>query len=132
MGEDQWFQPTVRNRVSKAIILKNFEIAYGKFYDINDPFVETGSPQGTRIANDGEYEWGHSGRQSSPTGTEGSFEIYLEEGDEKIGRVAWDCPYIGSNKLTKHDLKQGYDISFDGFSDSTGPLGKGKINVRKD
>ena len=35
MGEAQWFQPTVRNRLEKAIALTNFTIKYGKFYDIS-------------------------------------------------------------------------------------------------
>jgi len=34
-GEKQWFQPLVRNRLSKPIILANFRINYGKFYDIS-------------------------------------------------------------------------------------------------
>ena len=36
MGEDQWFQPTVRNRLGQAIVLANFWINYGKFYDIRE------------------------------------------------------------------------------------------------
>ena len=36
MGEGQWFQPTVRNRLGRAIVLANFQIHYGKFYDIRE------------------------------------------------------------------------------------------------
>jgi hypothetical protein len=38
MGEDQWFQPTVRNRLPDGtdIVLKNFDIKYGKFYNISE------------------------------------------------------------------------------------------------
>lgn len=34
MGEAQWFQPTVSNRLSQTINLAIFVITYGKFYDI--------------------------------------------------------------------------------------------------
>ncbi|KAF8057434.1 aegerolysin type hemolysin [Lyophyllum atratum] len=132
MGESQWFQPTVRNRLSQAIVLANFSIQYGKFYDINDPYTETNSAQGTKITSKGDHEFGHCGRENSPTGTEGSFEVHLSDTGEKIAKIYWDCPYTGSNKLTKHDLKAGYDISFDGFSVPSGPLGKGTISVRED
>lgn len=36
MGEAQWFQPTVRNRLEKTIVLVNFTINYGKFYNISE------------------------------------------------------------------------------------------------
>ena len=36
VGESQWFQPTVRNRLSETIKLINFSIQYGKFYDISE------------------------------------------------------------------------------------------------
>lgn len=36
MGENQWFQPTVRNRLVVAVRLMNFVIRYGKFYDISE------------------------------------------------------------------------------------------------
>jgi len=148
MGESQWFQLTVRNRLGKAIVLVNFYINYGKFYDIREyllhhsfyrrifplgnPYNETASAQGTKIEGKGEHEWGHCGRENSPSGTEGSFEVHLEGSGEKIAKIYWDCPYIGDNKLQKHDVKEGYDVSFDDFSIPSGPLGKGKINVRED
>jgi hypothetical protein len=36
VGEAQWFQPTVRNRLSEAVVLVNFTILFGKFYDISE------------------------------------------------------------------------------------------------
>jgi len=36
MGESQWFQPTVKNGMFKDIVLANFIINYGKFYDISE------------------------------------------------------------------------------------------------
>ncbi|KIJ61827.1 hypothetical protein HYDPIDRAFT_169438 [Hydnomerulius pinastri MD-312] len=135
MGEDQWFQPTVRNRLSHTILLTTYVIKYGKFYDINNRFNETSSAQGTEIARRTEYEWGHCGRESSPSGTEGSFKVEEKKSDgskETIAEIYWDCPYIGSNKLQKTYVKDGYDVSFDGFSIPDGALGEGKINIRVD
>lgn len=88
------------------------------------------SAQGTSVPGKGDHEWGHSGRESSPSGTEGYFDIMLD--GEKIGKVYWDCPWSGSNKIQKHDVKSGYSIEFDGFSIPSGALGKGQINVRED
>ena len=53
-------------------------------------------------------------------------------GNEKIAEIYWDCPFIGDNKLEKRYVKEGYDVSFDGFSIPSGALGKGRINVRED
>ena len=150
MGEDQWFQPVIRNRLpSRTIVLVNFVILYGKFYNIrqylrrfwfslsldkflDNRFNETVSAQGTRIESHKQHEWGHCGRENSPSGTEGSFDVYLDGGGEKIATIYWDCPYIGSNKIEKRYVKNGYDVSWDGFRIPSGPLGHGTINVRED
>ena len=58
--------------------------------------------------------------------------MHLYGSNEKIAEIYWDCPYIGNNKLTKKFVKDGYDVSFNGFSIPSGPLGKGQINVRED
>lgn len=99
---------------------------------LDNPYNETASAQGTKIDSMDEHVWGHCGRQNSPSGTEGSFEVHLEGSGEKIAEIYWDCPYIGSNKLEKRYVKENYDISFNDFSVPSGPLGKGRINVRVD
>ncbi|KAF8334421.1 hypothetical protein F5887DRAFT_650716 [Amanita rubescens] len=114
MGESQWFRPTVRNRLGRAIVLANFYIEYGKFYDIHHPYNETMSAQGTKIEG------------------KGSFEVHLEGSGEMIAKIYWDCPYIGDNKLEKRYVMGGYDVSFNGFNIPSGPLGGGTINVRED
>ena len=148
MGEQQWFQPTVRNKLSQAIVLVNFSLQYGKFYDISEHphhfhpprwqissldnrFNEIATPDRTNIPGEQQNEWGSCGWQATPTGTEGSFEVHLADGDEKIAEVYWDCPYMGSNnQIVKRYVKPGYDVSFDGFNMS-GALGNGNINVQE-
>jgi len=132
MGEAQWFQPTVRNRLTRTIVLTNFTILYGKFYDIKDPYNEISSAQGTKIANKGEAEWGHCGRENSPTGTEGTFEVLLDSTGDKIGEVYWDCPYFGDNRVLARRVVPGYYISIDGFSIPSGALRTGTITIRED
>jgi len=129
VGEAQWFQPTVRNRIQRTIVLAKFKIIYGKFYDINDPYTETRSAQGTEIASGRETKWGHCGREFSPTGTEGSFEVQLAETGFKLGEVYWDCPYFGDNQIFVRDVVSGFAISIDGFSVPSGPLRTGTITV---
>jgi hypothetical protein len=70
--------------------------------------------------------------EKTPSGTEGTFEVHLDGTNERIAVIYWDCPYIGSNKIEKRNVKAGYDISWDGFSIPSGALGNGRINVRKD
>jgi len=135
MGEAQWFQPTVRNRISsfsRTIVLAKFTIYYGKFYELNDPYTETRSAQGTEIPSFGEHRWGHCGRQLSPTGTEGSFEVQIAENGYKLGEVYWSCPYFGSNEIVVRDVISGFVISIDGFNVPSGPLGTGTITVLED
>lgn len=90
------------------------------------------SAQGTQIPSKDESEWGHCGRASSPTGTEGYFDVQLEGSGERIATIYWDCPYIGSNKLETQDVKAGYIVSINGFNIPSGPLGKGTITVIED
>lgn len=99
---------------------------------LENPYNETASAQGTQIEGKAEFEWGHCGRQASPTGTEGSFEVYLAGTNERIAQIYWDCPFIGSNKIEKRYVKPGYLISTEGFSIPSGALGKGTISVLED
>ena len=98
---------------------------------LDDRFNETASAQGTEIESQQQDEWGHCGKGSS--GTEGSFEVRIVDGtNDRIAEIYWECPHNGSNKLTKRKVKEGYDITFTGFSIPSGPLGNGQINVRED
>lgn len=147
MGESQYFQPTVQNKTAAAVILANFQISYGKFYDISeyldlsassfpltdpsdDRYNETKSAQGTKIPSKGEAEFGHCGRESSPSGTEGTFDITLETG-EIIATIYWVCPWSGSNKLEVKYVKDPYTVEFKGFGGAhDSALHEGKIIVR--
>ena len=95
-------------------------------------FNETTSAQGRVIGSHRDFEWGHCGRENSPSGTEGSFEVRFSGTNQKIGEVYWDCPYIGDNRVISHNMTAGYDISIDNFSIPDGALGKGRISIRQD
>jgi Aegerolysin len=99
---------------------------------LENPYNETVSAQGTKIEGKTQFEWGHCGRASSPTGTEGSFEVHLASSGEMIAEIYWDCPWGGSTKIEKHFVKAGYLIAVEGFSFPSGPLGKGTISIVED
>ncbi|KAJ7110541.1 hypothetical protein C8R44DRAFT_743015 [Mycena epipterygia] len=133
MQKDQWFQPTVMNGLSKVIILANFSIEHGKFYDLSEYLhqfyiarsIDKYLPQtiestNLKILSKGEYEWGHCRRVGSTSGTEGSFEVRLEESGETIAEIYWNNPLFGNNILEKRNVMSGYDISFDDFSIPSG------------
>ncbi|KDR68296.1 hypothetical protein GALMADRAFT_215951 [Galerina marginata CBS 339.88] len=99
------------------------------------------STQGTNVPSNGTHEWGHRGKENSPFGTEGSFEVHLGGTGERIAEIYWDCPNIrpwdcpkigDSNKLEKRYVKPGYVVSVEDFSIASGALGKGKITIQDD
>jgi hypothetical protein len=98
---------------------------------LDKPYTESAHARWINIKSKEQCEWGHCGKENSPIGTEGSFEVHQEDG-EKIAEIYWNGLYGADNKLEKRYVKPDYDISFDGFSISKGPLGKGTINVRVD
>ena len=95
-------------------------------------FNETQSAQGRVIPSQRDFEWGHCGRGSSPSGTEGSFEVHISGTNQKVGEVYWDCPYMGHNKVISRNMTAGFDISFENFRIPDGALGKGRISIRRD
>lgn len=115
--------------VSASILLHSLN---QQISPLASPYTETASAQGTKIAGKNEFAWGHSGRENSPSGTEGTFEVLLADTNEKIAEIYWDCPWAGSNEVVKRYVKPGYSISLEGFSISSGALGKGQITVRED
>ena len=92
------------------------------------------SAQGTKITSKAQFEWGHCGRESSPSGTEGTFEIHLDGTGEKIAEIYWDCPWASgaANRVEKKYVKDGYFVSVEGFQTSGPHLGTGTISVLED
>jgi hypothetical protein len=70
------------------------------------------------------------GRNSSPTGTQGSIDLYTQEDKNKICHVRWNCPYIGSNDFEINDKDSRYILENSSWSKG-GSLGYIDINVYK-
>lgn len=101
MGQAQWILLKIINTLlSHNIQVNNAVLTYGKFYN---PAKGTDYEISREEISDMEILARHSeevascGRAASPTGTEGSIDLYYS--GTKICTVYWDCPYSGSNKL---------------------------------
>ncbi|KAJ6026409.1 uncharacterized protein N7446_004989 [Penicillium canescens] len=132
-NEAQWWQPTIENRLEVPIYIDNFDLFWGKCYDIQDSSSEVQCPSMVKIGAGEGYTFGTSGRAGTATGTEGAFDLVLE-GGEKIATINFDCPGGGgSNQVnTNGPVNPGYTVAIVGFNEgqgSFGALGSGFIEV---
>lgn len=101
MGQAQWILLKIINTLlTQNIQVDNAELQYGKFYDPangNDYEISSEAISNMKILARHSGEVASCGRANSPTGTEGSIDLYYS--GTKICTVYWDCPYFGSNKL---------------------------------
>lgn len=71
------------------------------------------------------------GRSASPTGTEGHIDLY--NGDNKICRLYWNCPYwTSANKFEIRDYDPGtsdYSVNASDWNPGPGPIGRVTIVV---
>lgn len=99
MGYDQWVEIRIIPKGCRLGI-KNAHLDYGKFYCENNK--DTDIPPSV-IERDTNIETGRPstiyacGRDSSPSGTQGRFQLYDKDTGTVIGTYKWDCPW-GSSK----------------------------------
>lgn len=129
----QWAEFFINPKIGKSVQIKNVVLPWGKFYRPGDKNIEINKSniEDLIIPISPTYSNGYiatCGRSNSPSGTEGSFDIYLTETNEKLFSLYWDCPFSGSNKLTitKHQSK--YSISSPNVSKS-GPIGSHTLDI---
>lgn len=93
MGYAQWVEVTIRNTTGRVLSIKNVHLDYGKFYQSGnkDHELSTEEINSTTIPDCKTVIICSCGRDWSPTGTQGYFEIY--DGVTKLGRYTWDCPF---------------------------------------
>jgi aegerolysin len=113
-----------------TIQIRNAEYSWGKFYrrgnkdddispgDIDKIIVWANSGQSAYICA--------CGRDSSASGTEGSFEIW--DGQNRVGLFKWDCPYINPNSASFQPDHAGYVTTIPEISRS-GHIGAIKITT---
>ncbi|EFJ07964.1 hypothetical protein SELMODRAFT_429335 [Selaginella moellendorffii] len=106
-GENNYFALVIYyTEGSLTLEVKNSWLNYGKWVRSTNDFTEIRSPNGLTMKAWGEYHITASGRNWSPTGTEGSFDIYTSDG-QKVVYVYWDVSYGGTAewKKTAHDSR---------------------------
>lgn len=115
-----------------TILIRNAQTSYGKFYQRGDKDDELSSsdidnitlPVGSSAGDTRQSVFICScGREDSPSGTEGSFEIW--DSQTKVGTFQWDDPWgFGSNTFSFQPASNGYSTTISGGnSGSSGPIG---------
>ena len=98
MGHNDWTRIIIR--AENAILkLKELNLVWGKIHEYGNFDKELpASDYMNKNIRSGRSMYIHlAGRSNSPSGTEGSFEIF--DGDVKIGKFQWECPYKGDNSI---------------------------------
>ncbi|CAD0197431.1 unnamed protein product [Chrysodeixis includens] len=119
LGEGNYINFKIENgeSVSETGMIMNAELTWGKWQqDGND--IDTVN----RIefdSKDKRAEFSAVGRENSPSGAEGFFEIF--ENDTPIAKVIFDVPFMGDNQLKIKQLDKGFLCDDSGF-DSDGSL----------
>lgn len=129
MSYAQWVSVTIRTKV--AVVIKNTQIKWGKFYDgaNGDKDKSVGSPNGTTIQAGGKFTFYSCGREDSASGTEGSIDIYTEKDDKKIGMYVWDCPWSGKNSSNFYSEGGKYEVALSGANINSGALGNITLSI---
>ncbi|KAH6556451.1 hypothetical protein KP509_1Z177800 [Ceratopteris richardii] len=103
-----------------SLYIRNASLPWGKWYDYPDKDREVAAPNGQAIAPGSILYVAACGRENSPSGTEGTFEIWSST--SKVAHVYFDCPWSGSNKLEINRFSTQYLLDFN-TAPSSGPIG---------
>lgn len=134
MAYAQWIEVKV---VSEGMTLKvkSAKLDWGKFYEYGNKDKEISTDDINKISiESGKSSWICScGRSDASSGTEGSFELY--DGDTKIGKFNWDCPW-GKKKNSfnwsqEESTKSSYSTSREGGNTDSGAIGTVTITCIK-
>lgn len=119
------------------LVIRNVTKDQGKFYTNNNKNKEINASkiEGNVIAAGTTYTIYSCGRDASPTGTMGHFELHEYNNEVKLGTYYWNCPYnpIDNNHTYWDDLSPlKYDVKIsEDFSEKSGPIGNVTISCSK-
>ncbi|KAH7306563.1 hypothetical protein KP509_22G019500 [Ceratopteris richardii] len=102
-----------------SLYIRNASLPWGKWYDYPDKDREVAAPNGQAIAPGSILYVAAYGRENSPSGTEGTFEIWSST--SKVAHVYFDCPWSGINKLEINRFSTQYLLDFN-TAPSSGPM----------
>jgi hypothetical protein len=132
MAYAQWVTITITSR-GTTLSIRNATLKYGKFHQTGNKDAEISADDINKITikSNSKAVINSCGREHSPSGTEGSFEIF--DGEVKVGEYYWDCPW-GSKKNTSIFTPSGsedYVTQVTGGNLDSGALGNISIKCVK-
>lgn len=131
MAYAQWVSYTILAN-NCSLTIENAQLSWGKFYKYDDKDDEL-SPdevngQVIEIGQEGSHVVSSCGRSDSPSGTQGSFDLY--DGSTKVVTLVWNCPWGNkSNSWSQFSQNSNYSVSVNGGSDNSGSIGVLRVEV---
>ncbi|KAH7918291.1 Aegerolysin [Leucogyrophana mollusca] len=127
LGVGEWVVLEITNSLKGSIKIQNANLSWGKFIqdgrevspqEIDDIVIPAGSKRSVSS----------SGRSGSPSGTEGTIDLY--DDTTEICTLYWNSPW-GSprNNFEVRDVNQGYIVTNGPWNPGPGPLGNIAIKV---
>lgn len=106
MSYGMWVEVAIENHNSEVTI-QNVEVEWGKLYKFGnkDNEISPSSLNGTAIEQGRTFWFCACGREWSPSGTQGSFQLF-DQKNQLIGTYTWDCPLgerFNKSSWTKSD-----------------------------
>lgn len=128
MAYADWIQVILDNKSNKALKTSGAYLQWGKFYDIpdNDKEVPTESVNNQPIPSKDTFQFASCGREHAASGTEGQIDIM--DGDKRIFQLYWDCPFTGSNVLSRKYVAKNWYIDLPSVSPS-GAIGTVTVSI---
>jgi hypothetical protein len=124
MAYAQWATFVIQARGALTITIRDAVLQWGKFYDCQNKDNEVMIDQinGKTASTGSEAKICTCGRESSPSGTEGSFDLF--DGQVHIGHLYWDCPWGSkTNTCLFTPASEDYNTQVTGGSFDSGALG---------
>ncbi|KAK7018024.1 Ostreolysin A6 [Paramarasmius palmivorus] len=134
-GYPQWVIIVIHNVGNTGVRLKNLDVSWGKLHaDGNkDKEVNKDAYEEQVIGPDEKLQINACGRESSPSGTTGDFDLCdVDEDDRVIRHFYWDCPWGGSkNTWTVSGSNSQWMVEHSGANLEGGALGTITVDVLK-
>ena len=123
----QWIEVKIVSE-NMTLQVKNASLDWGKFYEKGDKGKEISADKVNKITVESGKEESicSCGKSSTATGTEGRFDLY--DGETKIGKFYWDCPWWSKkNTFTwtpEEDIQDDYYTTCQGGHADSGAIGE--------
>ncbi|KAH7919341.1 Aegerolysin family protein [Leucogyrophana mollusca] len=125
-----WVVLEITNSLGGPLKVQNARLSWGMFYKNGDKQREIPPEEVDKIVIPAGSEGSVSscGRLDSPSGTEGTIDLY--DDTTKVCTLYWDCPWVSPhNNFAVRDVNQGYNVTNGPWNAGTGPLGNITIKV---